>query len=60
MEVMKKHYPETMLVDKLTDWQLEKHFTLSRDSGSPDDAFSLTPNEFKQMVESIRLTERIS
>ena len=30
MEVMKKHYPETMLVDKLTDWQLEKHFTLSK------------------------------
>ena len=30
MEVMSKHYPETMLVDKLTDWQLEKHFTLSK------------------------------
>jgi 5'(3')-deoxyribonucleotidase len=30
MEVMRKHYPETMLVDKLTDWQLEKHFTLSK------------------------------
>ena len=30
MEVMKKHYPETMLVDELTDWQLEKHFTLSK------------------------------
>ena len=30
MGVMKKHYPETMLVDKLTDWQLEKHFTLSK------------------------------
>ena len=30
MEIMKKHYPETMLVDKLTDWQLEKHFTLSK------------------------------
>ena len=38
---------------------IEKHFTLSRDSGSPDDAFSLTPDEFKQMVESVRLTEEI-
>jgi pseudaminic acid synthase len=37
---------------------IEKHFTLSRDSGSPDDAFSLTPNEFKQMVESIRIVEK--
>ena len=38
---------------------IEKHFTLSRDSGSPDDAFSLTPDEFKKMVESVRLTEII-
>ena len=38
---------------------IEKHFTLSRESGSPDDAFSLTPDEFKQMVESVRLTESI-
>lgn len=38
---------------------IEKHFTLSRDSGSPDDAFSLTPDEFKQMVDSIRTTESI-
>lgn len=38
---------------------IEKHFTLSRDSGSPDDAFSLTPDEFKQMVESVRMTESI-
>ena len=30
MGVMKKHYPETMLQDKITDWQLEKHFTLSK------------------------------
>lgn len=37
---------------------IEKHFTLSRDSGSPDDAFSLTPNEFKQMVDSIRIIEK--
>ena len=37
---------------------IEKHFTLSRDSGSPDDAFSLTPIEFKQMVNSIRIVEK--
>ena len=30
MKVMKKHYPETMLQDKITDWQFEKHFTLSK------------------------------
>lgn len=38
---------------------IEKHFTLSRSSGSPDDAFSLTPDEFKQMVDGVRTTEKI-
>jgi pseudaminic acid synthase len=37
---------------------IEKHFTLSRDSGSPDDAFSLNPDEFKQMVDTIRIVEK--
>jgi sialic acid synthase SpsE len=37
---------------------IEKHFTLSRQSGSPDDAFSLEPHEFKQMVDSIRVVEQ--
>jgi pseudaminic acid synthase len=37
---------------------IEKHFTLSRESGSPDDAFSLIPSEFKQMVESVRIVEQ--
>jgi pseudaminic acid synthase len=37
---------------------IEKHFTLSRTSGSPDDAFSLEPSEFKQMVDSIRIVEK--
>ncbi|MBM3204330.1 pseudaminic acid synthase [Candidatus Woesearchaeota archaeon] len=37
---------------------IEKHFTLSRHSGSPDDAFSLEPCEFKQMVDSIRIVEK--
>ena len=37
---------------------IEKHFTLSRNSGSPDDEFSLTPDEFKQMVDSVRIVEQ--
>jgi pseudaminic acid synthase len=37
---------------------IEKHFTLSRQSGSPDDAFSLEPHEFKQMVDSVRIVEK--
>ena len=37
---------------------IEKHFTLSRDSGSEDDAFSLLPIEFKQMVDSVRIIEK--
>ena len=39
---------------------IEKHFTLSRECGSPDDAFSLNPIEFKKMVDSIRKVEKIS
>jgi len=37
---------------------IEKHFTLSRESGSPDDAFSLIPSEFKQMIDSVRIVEK--
>lgn len=37
---------------------IEKHFTLSRQSGSPDDAFSLEPHEFKQMIDSVRIVEQ--
>jgi len=33
---------------------VEKHFTLSRKLGSPDDDFSMEPQEFKEMVDSIR------
>ncbi len=37
---------------------VEKHFTLSRDIPGPDSAFSLEPQEFKEMVEAIRTTEK--
>lgn len=37
---------------------IEKHFKLKDNSGSEDDAFSLKPNEFKQMVDSIRKVEK--
>ena len=61
MGVMKKYYPETMLQDKLTDWQLEKHFTLSKAElqeiywGKHHDAVFLDadpiPNAIKEMRE---------
>jgi sialic acid synthase SpsE len=37
---------------------VEKHFTLSRSIKGPDSAFSLEPQEFKQMVEAIRVVEK--
>ncbi len=33
---------------------IEKHFTLSRNNDTPDNAFSLEPHEFRAMVEAIR------
>jgi N-acetylneuraminate synthase len=37
---------------------VEKHITLSRSVEGPDSAFSLEPQEFKAMVEAVRVTER--
>ena len=37
---------------------IEKHFTLSRQVPGPDSAFSLEPDEFRNMVQAIRTTEQ--
>lgn len=37
---------------------IEKHFILDRNLGGPDSEFSMEPNEFKQMVDSIRNVEK--
>ncbi|OGX23523.1 MAG: pseudaminic acid synthase [Omnitrophica WOR_2 bacterium GWF2_38_59] len=37
---------------------IEKHLTLDRNMGGPDEAFSLEPEEFKLMVDSVRQAEK--
>jgi pseudaminic acid synthase len=36
---------------------VEKHFILDRNLGGPDSAFSMEPEEFKEMIKTIRQTE---
>lgn len=36
---------------------IEKHFCLGREIENPDASFSMTPEEFKQMVQDVRRTE---
>jgi pseudaminic acid synthase len=37
---------------------VEKHFILARSCGGPDSAFSMEPQEFKEMVDNIRNVEK--
>lgn len=37
---------------------IEKHFCLNRSINTPDSSFSMTPEEFKEMVQNIRLAEK--
>lgn len=37
---------------------IEKHFILSRSQGGPDSSFSMEPDEFKRMVDEIRIVEK--
>ena len=37
---------------------IEKHFTLSRADGGPDSGFSLEPDEFRGMVDAVRVAEQ--
>ena len=39
---------------------IEKHLCLSRADGGPDSAFSLEPEEFKTMVDAVRMAEKAS
>jgi pseudaminic acid synthase len=37
---------------------IEKHFIIDRSVGGPDASFSMTPDEFKLMVEGVRMAEK--
>lgn len=37
---------------------IEKHFCLSRADGGPDSGFSLEPQEFRMMVDAVRIAEK--
>lgn len=52
-------FESAMLSVALGAVMVEKHLTLRRSDGGPDASFSVEPQEFKQMVDSIRLAEKI-
>jgi pseudaminic acid synthase len=37
---------------------IEKHFILDRSIGGPDASFSMEPQEFKEMIENVRMAEK--
>jgi len=37
---------------------VEKHFIMDRKEGGPDSAFSLEPQEFKEMIDTVRVAEK--
>lgn len=37
---------------------IEKHFIVNRNEGGPDSSFSLEPQEFKEMIDTIRISEK--
>ena len=36
---------------------VEKHFIKDRNEGGPDSLFSLEPSEFKEMIDTVRISE---
>ena len=46
-----------MIAVSLGACMIEKHFILDKNVGGPDADFSLTPDEFKELVDSVRLAE---
>jgi pseudaminic acid synthase len=38
---------------------IEKHFTLSRETKTPDSFFSIEPQELKELVENVRIAEKV-
>ena len=51
------HFVPTMAVT-LGATVVEKHFIMDREIGGPDASFSMTPDEFSEMVEAVRNVEK--